>query len=99
MRNVALPADLTEGDLLAVPMTGAYGWSMSSNYNWFTRPGVLGVWQVSSDDTDSASRGAIPETKETWRADWLISGENAEEMLAHHDPAFRKYLWTHPVIP
>lgn len=99
VRNVALPADLAEGDLLAVPMTGAYGWSMSSNYNWFTRPGVLGVWQVSGDDTDSASRGAIPETKETWRADWLISGENAEEMLAHHDPAFRKYLWTHPVIP
>lgn len=41
--HVALPADLREGDVLAVPMTGAYGHSMASNYNLFTRPGVLGL--------------------------------------------------------
>lgn len=97
VRNVSLPADLAEGDLLAVPMTGAYGWSMSSNYNWFPRPGVLGVGRVVPDALAApASRGASPETKETLRADWLISPENVEGMLAHHDPEFRKYLATHP---
>lgn len=78
--NVALPADLAEGDWLAVPMTGAYGWSMSSNYNWFTRPGVLGLGTQS---------GTIV-TK------WLIEGENIDSMLAHFDPAFREFLASHP---
>lgn len=44
MRNVALPADLAEDDLLAVPMTETCGWSMSPNCNWFTRPEMLRVW-------------------------------------------------------
>lgn len=43
VHNVALPLDLKEGDLLAVPVTGAYGYTMSSNYNMFSRPGVLGL--------------------------------------------------------
>lgn len=41
---IMLPEDLRAGDLLAVPATGAYGRSMASNYNWFTRPGVLGLY-------------------------------------------------------
>ena len=36
-----VPASLTVGDLLAVPVTGAYGYSMASNYNMVTRPAVV----------------------------------------------------------
>ncbi|MGW8484151.1 diaminopimelate decarboxylase [Microbacterium sp. NPDC055903] len=38
-----LPGDLTPGDLLAVPATGAYCASLSSNYNHVPRPAVLAV--------------------------------------------------------
>jgi diaminopimelate decarboxylase len=38
-----LPGDVTPGDLLAVPVTGAYGWSMASNYNFSARPPVVAV--------------------------------------------------------
>jgi diaminopimelate decarboxylase len=38
-----LPADLAVGDLLATPVTGAYGHSMGSNYNKITRPPVVFV--------------------------------------------------------
>ena len=38
-----LPADLRIGDLLATPVTGAYGRSMGSNYNAITRPPVVFV--------------------------------------------------------
>lgn len=38
-----VPAELVVGDLLAVPVTGAYGYSMSSNYNMVTRPAVVFV--------------------------------------------------------
>ena len=38
-----VPAELAVGDLLAVPVTGAYGYSMSSNYNMVTRPAVVFV--------------------------------------------------------
>jgi len=41
--GIDLPADLAVGDVLAVPATGAYGRSMASNYNLFTRPGVRWV--------------------------------------------------------
>jgi diaminopimelate decarboxylase len=36
-----LPADAVVGDLLATPVTGAYGRSMGSNYNAITRPPVV----------------------------------------------------------
>ena len=36
-----VPASLAVGDLLAVPVTGAYGYSMASNYNMVTRPAVV----------------------------------------------------------
>lgn len=38
-----LPADVAVGDLLATPVTGAYGRSMGSNYNAITRPAVVFV--------------------------------------------------------
>ena len=38
-----LPADLAVGDVLATPVTGAYGYSMASNYNKVPRPPVLFV--------------------------------------------------------
>ncbi|WP_067198615.1 diaminopimelate decarboxylase [Microbacterium sp. XT11] len=38
-----LPADLAPGDLLAVPATGAYCASLSSNYNHVPRPPVVAV--------------------------------------------------------
>ena len=38
-----LPGDLAPGDLLAVPATGAYCWSMASNYNHLLRPPVVAV--------------------------------------------------------
>ena len=43
IRDIDLPADIAGGDLLAVPAVGAYGYSMASNYNMLTKPGVLGV--------------------------------------------------------
>lgn len=38
-----LPGDIAPGDLLAVPVTGAYGRGMASNYNYVPRPPVLAV--------------------------------------------------------
>ena len=38
-----LPSDVAPGDLLAVPATGAYCWSMASNYNYLGRPPVVAV--------------------------------------------------------
>lgn len=43
VRNVYLPAAVTRGDILAVPATGAYCHSLSSNYNYLTRPAVVAV--------------------------------------------------------
>jgi diaminopimelate decarboxylase len=41
--DARVPADLAVGDLLAVPVTGAYGHSMGSNYNKVPRPAVVFV--------------------------------------------------------
>jgi len=41
--DASLPADLAAGDLVANPVTGAYGHSMASNYNKLTRPPVVFV--------------------------------------------------------
>ena len=38
-----LPGDVTPGDLLAVPATGAYCWAMAGNYNYLARPPVVAV--------------------------------------------------------
>ncbi len=41
--NGAVPDDLVVGDLIATPVTGAYGHSMGSNYNKVGRPAVVFV--------------------------------------------------------
>ncbi|MEO7556901.1 MAG: diaminopimelate decarboxylase [Acidimicrobiales bacterium] len=41
VRDAKVPGDLAVGDLLATPVTGAYGHSMGSNYNKVTRPAVV----------------------------------------------------------
>jgi diaminopimelate decarboxylase len=38
-----LPGDVAPGDLLAVPATGAYCFSLASNYNYVPRPPVIAV--------------------------------------------------------
>jgi diaminopimelate decarboxylase len=43
VRDAHLPADLVVGDVLATPVTGAYGHSMASNYNKVPRPPVVFV--------------------------------------------------------
>jgi diaminopimelate decarboxylase len=41
VREARLPADVAVGDLVATPVTGAYGHSMGSNYNKVLRPPVV----------------------------------------------------------
>jgi diaminopimelate decarboxylase len=43
VRDCWLPADIAPGDLLAVAATGAYCYSMASNYNRVPRPPVIAV--------------------------------------------------------
>jgi diaminopimelate decarboxylase len=43
VREAWVPEDLAVGDLLATPVTGAYGHSMGSNYNMVLRPAVVFV--------------------------------------------------------
>ena len=43
VNEVPLPGDLTPGDLVAVPASGAYHRSMASNYNHVPRPPVVAV--------------------------------------------------------
>jgi len=58
--SVAIPADLQAGDLVALRTTGAYTYSMASNYNRFGKPAVvfardgshrLVIRRESADDT------------------------------------------------
>ena len=43
VNEVRLPADIQRGDVLAVPVTGAYGRTMASNYNQALIPAVVAV--------------------------------------------------------
>lgn len=43
IRDIDLASDIAPGDLLATPVTGAYGRSMASNYNHIPRPPVIAV--------------------------------------------------------
>jgi diaminopimelate decarboxylase len=43
VREAFVPADLAVGDVIATPVTGAYGHSMGSNYNKVPRPAVVFV--------------------------------------------------------
>ncbi|MDO5700697.1 MAG: diaminopimelate decarboxylase [Bowdeniella nasicola] len=56
VREALLPADVGPGDELAIPVTGAYGRSMASNYNMAARPGVLAL------DGEAAHWWLRPET-------------------------------------
>ncbi len=47
--NILLPASITRGDLLACLTTGAYHYSMASNYNRLGRPPVV---MIGGDKTD-----------------------------------------------
>jgi diaminopimelate decarboxylase len=41
IKDVHLPEDVGPGDLLCIPATGAYTYSMASNYNRMTRPPIV----------------------------------------------------------
>jgi len=41
IKDVHLPEDVAEGDLLCIPATGAYTYSMASNYNRIARPPIV----------------------------------------------------------
>jgi len=43
VRDLWLPSDVAPGDLLAVAATGAYCWSMASNYPYLLKPPVVAV--------------------------------------------------------
>lgn len=43
IRDVFLPADIQQGDLIVVPGAGAYARSMASNYNLVPKPPLIGV--------------------------------------------------------
>ena len=55
--DVPLPATMARGDLLAVCTTGAYNYSMASNYNRIPRPPVVMV---------NASGSYVAVRRETW---------------------------------
>lgn len=48
IRDIMLPT-VEAGDILAVCSTGAYNYSMASNYNRLPRPAMVTVWQGESD--------------------------------------------------
>ncbi|HVR32016.1 MAG TPA: diaminopimelate decarboxylase [Acidimicrobiia bacterium] len=48
VRDGRVPADVEAGDVIATPVTGAYGHSMGSNYNKVLRPAVVFVEDGSS---------------------------------------------------
>ena len=52
--NVKLPATVSKGDIIAVCTTGAYNYSMSSNYNRFLKPPVV---MVKNGETKIVVRG------------------------------------------
>ncbi len=43
IRDVFLPADIQQGDIILVPGSGAYARSMASNYNQVPKPPLIGV--------------------------------------------------------
>jgi diaminopimelate decarboxylase len=57
VRDARVPHDVAVGDLLATPVTGAYGHSMASNYNKVGRPPVVFV-------RDGKARTVV--RRETW---------------------------------
>ena len=58
VRDAYLPGDTAPGDLVAVPATGAYCFSLASNYNYLARPAVVAV-------TDGTARVIVRGETET----------------------------------
>lgn len=55
--DAALPASLGPGDLVAVPVTGAYAYSMASRYNGLGRPPI--VWIAGGEAREVVRREGI----------------------------------------
>jgi diaminopimelate decarboxylase len=71
IKDVHLPADVGPGDLLVVPATGAYTYSMANNYNRVPRPAVVLV--AGGNATEIVSR----ETNESLlRSDRRLDGSS-----------------------
>jgi len=49
VRDTYLPEDISPNDLIAVATTGAYCFSLASNYNYLARPAVVAVSKGNSD--------------------------------------------------
>lgn len=49
VKDAYLPSDVSPNDLLAVATTGAYCFSLASNYNYLTRPAVVAVADGEAD--------------------------------------------------
>jgi len=81
-----LPGDVAPGDLVAVPATGAYCFSLASNYNYLARPAVVAV-------RDGAARVIVRGETE---ADLLRRDAGIAEPDAPHDPAVRPERITRP---
>ena len=56
VRDLWLPSDVQPGDLLAVAATGAYCWSMASNYNYLLKPPVVAVRDGAATEIVAAVR-------------------------------------------
>lgn len=88
-----LPADIAPGDILAVPATGAYGFPLSSNYNYVPRPPVVAlrggearvivrgetIDDLLARDTGYAARARVPAgDAPTEGNDMSVSSERSE---------------------
>jgi len=72
VRDAFLPEDVSPNDLLAVAVTGAYCFSLASNYNYLARPAVVAVKDGQTTllvraetETDLLARDARLNTTET----------------------------------
>ncbi|HEY2043699.1 MAG TPA: diaminopimelate decarboxylase [Jatrophihabitans sp.] len=79
VRDCWLPGDVRPGDLLAVAATGAYCYSMASNYNRIPRPPVVAVADGTS--TTIVRRESLDQVLATdvgWNPDATKSGAGVE---------------------
>ena len=87
-----LPADVAVGDVLATPVTGAYGYSMASNYNLVPRPAVVFV----RDGGPASSCGARRSTTSSPATDdggdvrqRRLTRSSGDERVTGRDPRVR----------
>ncbi len=86
VRDLWLPADVQPGDLLAVAATGAYCWSMASNYNYLLKPPVVAVRDGRA--TEIVRRQTLADV---WALDAVLADEPAPS------PAVDQPAPEHPV--